>query len=108
MVLTYAIFLAMTPLAGFAADAASVLPLELLVAIAGLAVIGVLAMALKRISSGPLTFGPLVAFAVAVSDLSMLGLGPYFWSLVFGVGVSWTLEREAITELRVQARERDR
>lgn len=105
VVLAYAIFLAMTPLAAYAADVAGVLPLELLVAIAGLAVIGVLAMALKRISSGPLTFGPLVAFAVAVSDLSMLGLGPYFWSLVFGVGVSWTLEREAIMEVRAQARE---
>lgn len=105
VVLAYASFLAMTPLAAYAADVAGVLPLELLVAIAGLAVIGVLAMALKRISSGPLTFGPLVAFAVAVSDLSMLGLGPYFWSLVFGVGVSWTLEREAIMEVRAQARE---
>lgn len=74
-------------------------------AIAGLAVIGVLAMALTRITSGPLTLGPLVAFAVAVSDLMMLGLGPYFWSLVFGVGVSWTLEREGIGELRLQSRE---
>ena len=67
--------------------------------------IGVLAMALKRISSGSLTLGPRVAFAVAVSDLSMLGLGPYFWSLVFGVGVSWVLEREGINELRVEAGE---
>lgn len=102
VVLAYAIFLALTPLAVFAAGAAGVLPLALLVAIAGLAVIGVLAMALKRISSGPLTVGPLVAFAVAVSDLSMLGLGPYFWSLVFGVGVSWALERDGIEELRRQ------
>jgi predicted benzoate:H+ symporter BenE len=49
-----------------------------------------------------------VAFAVAVADLSMLGLGPYFWALVLSVGVSWTLEHEAITELRAQARERNR
>ena len=104
VVLSYAIFLVMTPLAAFAASAGGVLPLELLVAIAGLAVLGVLAMALKRITSGPLTLGPLVAFAVAVSDLSMLGLGPYFWSLVFGVGVSWTLERNGIDELRLQTR----
>ena len=34
----------------------------------------------------------------------MLGLGPYFWSLVFGVAVSWTLEREGIGELRLQTR----
>ena len=103
VVVASAIFLAMTPLAAFAAGAAGVLPLALLVAIAGLAVIGVLAMALKRITIGPLTLGPLVAFAVAVSDLSMLGLGPYFWSLVFGVGVSWALERDGIDELRLQA-----
>ncbi len=105
VVLASSIFLAMTPLAAFAAGAAGVLPLELLVAIAGLAVIGVLAMALKRITSGPLTLGPLVAFAVAVSDLSMLGFGPYFWSLVFGVGVAWALERDGINELRRHAAE---
>ncbi len=100
VLLSYAIFLAMTPLVAYAAGAAEILPLELLVAIAGLAVIGVLGMAVKRISSGPLTLGPLVAFAVAVSDVSMLGLGPYFWSLVFGVAVSWMLERDGIRELR--------
>jgi benzoate membrane transport protein len=102
VVLSYAIFLALTPLAAYAAGAAGVLPLELLVAIAGLAVIGVLGMALKRISGGPLMLGPLVAFAVAVSDVSMLGLGPYFWSLAFGVAVSWILERDGIRELRLQ------
>lgn len=103
MALAYAILLVLTPLAAYAATAADVLPLELLAAIAGLAVIGVLAMALKRISSGPLTMGPLVAFAVAVSDLTMLGLGPYFWALALGVAVSWVLEREAIRDLRLQA-----
>lgn len=103
MALAYAILLVLTPLAAYAATAADVLPLELLAAIAGLAVIGVLATALKRISSGPLTMGPLVAFAVAVSDLTMLGLGPYFWALALGVAVSWVLEREAIRDLRLQA-----
>lgn len=103
MALAYAILLVLTPLAAYAATAADLLPLELLAAIAGLAVIGVLAMALKRISSGPLTMGPLVAFAVAVSDLTMLGLGPYFWALALGVAVSWVLEREAIRDLRLQA-----
>jgi benzoate membrane transport protein len=105
VVLASAAFLAITPLAMFAGAAAGVLPLELLVAIAGLAVIGVLASALKRITSGPLTLGPLVAFAVAVSDLSMLGLGSYFWSLVFGVGVSWALERDGINELRLHGQQ---
>ncbi|WP_375164746.1 hypothetical protein [Arthrobacter sp.] len=62
-------------------------------------------MALKRITTGPLTLGPLIAFAVAVSDLSMFGLGPYFWSLVFGVAVSWALEGEGVRALREQAPE---
>jgi predicted benzoate:H+ symporter BenE len=44
----------------------------------------------------------LVAFAVAVSDVSLLGLGPYFWSLLFGVAVSWILERDGIRELRLR------
>jgi benzoate membrane transport protein len=106
VILTYVIFLAMTPLVGFAAAARVVLPLELLVGIAGLAVIGVLGMALKRISTGPLTLGPLIAFAVAVSDLSMFGLGPYFWSLVFGVAVSRALEGEGVRTLGQQEPER--
>ncbi|WP_458114473.1 benzoate/H(+) symporter BenE family transporter [Arthrobacter sp. R1-13] len=50
VILTYVIFLAMTPLAGFAAAARVVLPLELLVGIAGLAVIGFLVVGLRRCS----------------------------------------------------------
>jgi benzoate membrane transport protein len=47
----------------------------------------------------------LVAFAVAVSDVSLPGLGPYFWSLLFGVAVSWILERDGIRELRLRIKD---
>jgi predicted benzoate:H+ symporter BenE len=47
---------------------------------------------LKRITEGPLLIGPLFAFAIALSDISFLGFGNYFWSLVFGTTVSLLLE----------------
>lgn len=100
VVLASAAFLALTVFAGFAADIAAIMPLELLLGLAGLAVIGILAMSLQQMSAGPLTFGPLVAFAVAVSDISLLGLGPYFWSLAFGVLASVLVEPEKLKELR--------
>jgi benzoate membrane transport protein len=97
-------FLALTAFAGFAADVAAIIPLELLLGLAGLAVIGVLSMALQQMTAGPLTFGPLVAFAVAVSDISLLGLGPYFWSLAFGVLASVLVEPAGLKELRASER----
>lgn len=102
-VLASAAFLALTPFAVFAAAAADLIPLELLLGIAGLAVIGILAMSLDQLSNGPLTTGPLVAFAVAVSDISLLGLGPYFWSLALGVVASLVVEPERMKELRTNA-----
>ena len=52
-------FPVLSALAGFAADIATIIPLELLLALAGLAVIRVLSMALQQMSAGPLTFRPL-------------------------------------------------
>lgn len=100
--LASAAFLALTPFAGFAAEATDVIPLELLLGIAGLAVIGFLAMSLQQLSAGPLTTGPLVAFAVAVSDISFLGLGPYFWALALGVLASVIVEPDRMKELRTK------
>jgi predicted benzoate:H+ symporter BenE len=42
----------------------------------------------------------LFAFAVALSDISLLGFGNYFWALVLGTGVSLLLERDAFRALR--------
>jgi benzoate membrane transport protein len=77
----------------------NILPIALLLSIAGLASIGILTHALHEVTSGPLTLGPLFAFATALSDISLLGLGPYFWALAIGTGVSVMLEREGLQRL---------
>jgi benzoate membrane transport protein len=89
-------------LAGIAAGLAAVIPPALLMTLAGLAVIDILANALKRITQGPLLLGPLFAFAIAVSKISFLGFGPYFWSLVIGTGISLLLEREGLRALGIK------
>ena len=89
--------------ASTAADLATLVPATLLLAMAGLALIGALLGALKEITRGPLTLGPTFAFAIALSDMTLLGLGPFFWSLVVGVAVSLLLEREGWQRLAAEA-----
>jgi benzoate membrane transport protein len=86
--------IAIAVLAGFAVQLAAAIPTALLVTGVGLAVIGVLSNALQRVTSGPLIWGPLFAFAIALSDLSLVGLGPFFWAIAGGIAVSLLLERE--------------
>jgi benzoate membrane transport protein len=80
--------------AGTAADIAVLVPPALLLTMAGLALLPAVSVALREISSGPLVLGPLFAFAIALSRMSVLGLGPFFWSLVVGTAVSLFFERE--------------
>lgn len=80
--------------AGLAAELATVIPQALLVALVGLAVVGVLSTAIQRVAEGPLLLGPIFAFAIALSDLSMFGIGSFFWALVAGIAVSLVLERD--------------
>jgi hypothetical protein len=87
-------------LAGTAAELAVLVPPLMLLALAGLALVGVLATALRRIIRGPLLLGPMFAFSIALSKMSLLGLGPFFWSLVLGIGVSLLLERDEWNRLR--------
>lgn len=89
--------------AGIAARLPSFLPLPLLLALAGLALVGVLAQALGELVRGPLLLGPLFAFVAASSQLTLFGLGPLFWALVIGTGVSLLLEAEALQQLRAAA-----
>jgi benzoate membrane transport protein len=86
-----------------AADLAVLVPSTLLLAMAGLALVGALVGALKEITQGPLILGPIFAFAVALSDMTLFGLGPFFWSLVLGAGVSLLLEREGWKRIRADA-----
>jgi benzoate membrane transport protein len=87
-------------LAGIAADLPEIIPLPLLLALAGLAVVSVLANALQQIAQGPLLLGPLFAFAIALSKISLLGFGPFFWALVIGTGISVLFERDELQMLR--------
>lgn len=87
-------------LAAIAANLPELIPLRLLFGLAGLAVIGVLANALQQITRGPLLLGPLFAFAISLSKISILGFGPFFWALVIGTGVSMLLERDELRTLR--------
>jgi benzoate membrane transport protein len=87
-------------LAGIAADLPAIIPLRLLLTLAGLAVVDLLANALQQITRGPLLLGPMFAFAIALSEISILGFGPFFWALVIGTGVSFLLERDKLQELR--------
>lgn len=87
--------------ASTAADLAVLLPPALLLAIAGLALLPALGAALREIASGPLVLGPVFAFAIALSDLTLLGLGPFFWSLVLGTLVSLLFERKGWTQVDV-------
>ncbi len=89
--------------AGTAADLSVLVPPVLLLAMAGLALIPALVSALREITNGPLILGPLFAFAIALSRLTLLGLGPFFWSLVLGTAVSLLLEREGWKRLREEA-----
>jgi benzoate membrane transport protein len=87
-------------LAGFATFISDIVPAALLIVIAGLALLGVMSDALKKITSGPLIWGPLFAFAITLSDLTLFGFGPFFWAIAGGVGVSLLVERPAWRSLQ--------
>lgn len=90
-------------LASMAAALPEIIPPALLVTLAGLAVVNVLAGALQQITQGPLLLGPLFAFAIALSEISFLGFGNFFWALVIGTVVSLLLERDGLRSMREEA-----
>jgi benzoate membrane transport protein len=92
-------------LAGVAVALAGIVPAALLLALAGLAVVDILGRALKRVTQGPLLLGPLFALVIAVSNISLLGFGSFFWALTIGIGISLLLEADALRELSQQAEE---
>jgi benzoate membrane transport protein len=42
---------------------------------------------------GRFSFGALTCFLVTVADVPILQIGAPFWGLVFGLALSWLLER---------------
>ena len=91
-------FLLIATGAAVVADLPVILPLPLLLAVAGLALLGILGQALGEMTKGPLRIGPIVAFAVASSTLSLWGLGAAFWAIVFGTITSRLLEGRAVED----------
>ncbi len=71
----------------------SAVPIALLFAVAGLGLDPVLSNALTEMAKGPLRLGPLFAFVVASSELSLGGFGSAFWALVIGMAVTLLLEQ---------------
>lgn len=90
-------------MSGFAVELIEFIPAPLLAAVVGLAVLGILTQSLREITRGPLLMGPLVAFVVSVSDIELLGLGRFFWALVFGLTTSLLLERTQWAEIHRSA-----
>jgi benzoate membrane transport protein len=89
--------------AATAADLAVLVPPVLLLTMAGLALVPALAVAIREIGAGPLVLGPLFAFAIALSHMTVFGLGSFFWSLVLGTAISLLLERDGWKRLRAEA-----
>lgn len=85
-------------LAAVASQVTSIVPLALLVTLVGLAVVEILIRALHTVTAGPLVLGPVFAFGVASSDLSLLGLDALFWALVGGLVISRLVEPDAWKE----------
>ncbi len=61
-----------------------------------------LEQALVEITRGPLRWGPLFAFVIALSGVVIGGFGALFWAIVSGLLVSLLLERDAWRTLHEQ------
>ncbi|MEQ3553305.1 benzoate/H(+) symporter BenE family transporter [Pseudonocardia nematodicida] len=87
------LFIAFGLLAGFAVTAVTALPSELIAAVAGLAMIGVLVSSFHgAFGAGRFRVGALTALVVAMSGIAPLGISSPFWALVAGVVASAVLE----------------
>jgi len=84
-------------LAGIAVPVVLALPGALISVVAGLAMIGVLLLALQQGFSRKLDFqiGAFVALVVAMSGFSLFSISAPFWALVFGVIVAFITEPKA-------------
>lgn len=102
----YAAAAGMIPIVVFAALAAqmpAMIPVALLLAVAGLALLPILGQMLVGALGGPLRLGPLLAFVVAASDLTLWGFGAAFWALVIGTAATLLLEPQELAAARAPA-----
>ena len=63
-----------------------ILPHSYIVALAGVAILPSFQNALEQAFGGKLRFGAVVAFVVAATPFSLLGITSAFWALVGGLG----------------------
>ena len=91
--LTLVIALAALPLA----VVLGALPKGYVVALAGVAILAARQDALERSFGGEMTFGALVALAVAATPFTVLGIGSAFWALLCGLGASAAAVRAQLT-----------
>ena len=86
--------------AGFAAEVPSIVPMSVLLTIAGLSMFEIFVRSIRQIVDSPIAIGPLLAFVITLSSIELLGLGNQFWALVVGTAVSYLLEKEGLNRLR--------
>lgn len=83
-----ALWLAVAGCAGLLLALVVAMPKALIIAVAGLGLVGSLTGALAQsMSSDTHRFAAVIAFAVAASSLTLFGVGSAFWSLVAGLAV---------------------
>ncbi|MGH7773843.1 MAG: benzoate/H(+) symporter BenE family transporter [Candidatus Binatia bacterium] len=87
--LTFTLALAAGPVSSFLA----ILPKEYVLALAGLAILSSLQEAFEKAFGGQLRFGALVAFAVAATPFSFVGITSAFWAILAGFAVSLLAEK---------------
>ncbi len=73
-----------------------VLPKTYIFAVAGLAILASFQGALEKAFGGTLRFGALVAFAVAATPFSFVGITSAFWAIVAGLVASVLAERREL------------
>jgi benzoate membrane transport protein len=82
------LWLAIAATAGLLLALILAMPRALIVAVAGLGLVGSLTGALTQATASDAhRFAAIIAFAVAASSLTLFGVGSAFWSLVAGLGV---------------------
>jgi benzoate membrane transport protein len=79
--------------AGIAVHAVKIVPAEFTAVMAGLAMFDVFGSAFKGLFTGQFKSGAVVAFFVAITNLSILNIGAPFWAIILGVVVSLVVER---------------
>ena len=77
-------------------------PKVFIAALAGLALVRILERAFVISFGGTFTLGAAVTFLVTVANVPILSIGAPFWGLVFGLAVSWLLERKDFRALAAE------